>query len=135
MQEGDPSFVLENAVDAAGVQRLAGIAPVARAAGGKLVSALEGELPKYLAAAAGFTCDHNDVAAFTNAVLAWWKSNCSELPNWSLGARIVFSLSPNSCACERVFSLLKNMFGEDQDSCLADYLQAALMLRYNKRVL
>ena len=37
-------------------------------------------------------------------------------------------------AAPRVFSLLKQMFGLDQKSALADYLQAALMLRYNKRV-
>ena len=30
-------------------------------------------------------------------------------------------------------SLLKNMFGDAQMSTLADYIQAALMLRYNKR--
>ena len=34
---------------------------------------------------------------------------------------------------ERVFSLLKNMFGADQKACLADYIQAALMLAHNKR--
>ena len=34
---------------------------------------------------------------------------------------------------ERVFSLLKNMFGTEPKACLADYIQAALMLAYNKR--
>ena len=34
---------------------------------------------------------------------------------------------------ERVFSLLKLMFGETQMLTLADYIQAALMLRYNGR--
>ena len=43
-------------------------------------------------------------------------------------------MAPNSASCERVFALLKNMFGEEQMSTLADYIQAALMLRYNKRV-
>ena len=43
-------------------------------------------------------------------------------------------MSPNSASCERVFSLLKQMFGVDQKAVLADYMQAALMLRYNKRV-
>ncbi len=52
---------------------------------------------------------------------------------WSKAARIVFSMSPNSASCERVFSLLKVMFGENRDSSLADMLQASLMLRYNKR--
>ena len=47
--------------------------------------------------------------------------------------RIVGSLTPNSAAAERVFSLLKLMFGEVQMSSLADMIQAALMLRYNGR--
>jgi len=93
------------------------------------------ELSKFMAAATGFSYDHSDVVAFTDAVLGWWRKNAQKLPKWGQAARIVFSLSPNSCACERVFSLLKNMFGENQDSTLADYLQSALMLRYNNRVL
>ena len=36
-------------------------------------------------------------------------------------------------APQRVFSLLKWMFGDQQMSTLADIIQAALMLRYNKR--
>ena len=36
-------------------------------------------------------------------------------------------------ACERVFSLLDNLFGEQQTKSLADCLQAALMLNYNGR--
>ena len=46
---------------------------------------------------------------------------------------IVFAISPNSASCERVFALLKNLFGEQQMSALADYVQAALMLNYNGR--
>ena len=37
------------------------------------------------------------------------------------------------CSCERVFAQLKLMFGEQQITALADYVQAALMLRINKR--
>ena len=36
-------------------------------------------------------------------------------------------------AAERVFSLLKSMFGDMQMSALADMIQAALMLKYNGR--
>ena len=32
-----------------------------------------------------------------------------------------------------VFALLKNLFGEEQMSALADYVQASLMLTYNGR--
>ncbi|KAK3272857.1 hypothetical protein CYMTET_18867, partial [Cymbomonas tetramitiformis] len=76
----DPSFVAENAVDACWVQRLAAIVPPARHAGGKLVAELEGELPEYMAAAADFSCDNNDVAAFTDAVLGWWRKHAVKLP-------------------------------------------------------
>ena len=34
---------------------------------------------------------------------------------------------------ERVFALVKNLFGDEQLSALADYVQAVLMLNYNKR--
>ena len=36
-----------------------------------LLTAMEGELPAYLAAAAGASFDHGDVKAFTEAVLFW----------------------------------------------------------------
>ena len=35
--------------------------------------------------------------------------------------------------CERVFALIKRMFGEQQVAALSDLLSAALMLRYNDR--
>ena len=44
--------------------------------------------------------------------------------------RIVGSFTPNSAAAERVFSLLKNMYGDQQMTALADMIQAALMLKY-----
>ena len=43
------------------------------------------------------------------------------------------SWTPNSAAAERVFSLLKAMFGETQMSALQDMIESALMLKYNKR--
>ena len=48
-------------------------------------------------------------------------------------AQIVFAFTPNSAAAERVFSMLKAMFGDQQMETLADIIQTALMLRYNKR--
>lgn len=39
----------------------------------------------------------------------------------------------SSAACERVFSLLKLFFGDQQQSSLADLMQISLMLSYNKR--
>ena len=92
------------------------------------------QMPQYLAAAAAApTFDIADVAAYTEAVLDWWRANGNSFPAWALSARIIFAFSPNSASCERVFSLLKTMFGEQQMSALADYIKAALMLRYNGR--
>ena len=65
--------------------------------------------------------------------LRWNKNSDDAISAWSEAARIVFAFSPNSASCERVFALLKDMFGEQQMSALADYIQAALMLAYNKR--
>ena len=39
-------------------------------------------------------------------------------PKWAYAARIAFALSPNSASCERVFSALKLMFGDQQMSAL-----------------
>ena len=61
------------------------------------------------------------------------RTNSSTFPAWALAARIAFAISPNSASCERVFALLKNLFGEQQMLALADYVQASLMLNYNGR--
>ena len=90
-------------------------------------------MPAYVAAVAGVVIPSTDIADFTAQVLAWWRANASQIPTWASAARIVFALSPNSASCERVFSLLESMFGDTQMSTLSDYLQAALMLRYNGR--
>ena len=89
----------------------------------------------YLAAAAAARAfDKTSVNDYTEAILGWWRAaDCSAFPAWALAARIVFAISPNSASCERVFALLRNLFGEAQMSSLADYIQGALMLNYNKR--
>ena len=56
-----------------------------------------------------------------------------KIPEWSKAARIIFAFSANLAGCERVFSLLKVMFGDQQHTLLADYLQGSLVLRYNAR--
>jgi hypothetical protein len=77
--------------------------------------------------------DKSDVGSYSDGLLKWWRLNGKSFPTWAAAARDAFALSPNSASCERVFALLKAMFGEDQDNALADQLRAALMLRYNKR--
>ena len=101
------------------------------------LAAMKAQLPEYLRRArlTAPSFDKTDVKAYTTAILAWWRINATYFPAWALAARIVFAFTPNSAGCERVFSLLKNMFGDQQMVALSDYLEAALMLAYNKRTL
>ena len=64
--------------------------------------------------------DRTSVATYTEDVLKWWRTNGSGFKQWACAARVVFAISPNSAACERVLSLLKLMFGDEQLSILAD---------------
>ena len=125
----DPSFATAN-VTLAFVDELCAAIP---AFAGK-AAALKAEVEVYrVAARTAPPIDHGDVKAFTEALLTFWSTQGKKMPTWREAAKIVFAIPPSSAASERVFSLLKAMFGEAQDSSLADVIQAALMLRYNKR--
>lgn len=127
----DPTFAHVHATPA-WVDRLSAVKPLVAYG---LISHLKAELPLYLAAAGSAPVfDKAYVTAYTNSLLSWWRTNGSSFKQWAKAARIVFTISPNSASCERVFSLLKLMFGDDQLSSLADAIRAALMLRYNSRV-
>ena len=97
------------------------------------VPRLQFELPAYLSKCAGTSYDHDDVDEFTKGILLFWANHGKDFPTWALAMQIVGSFTPNSAAAERVFSSLKLMFGDTQMSALADMIQSALMLKYNKR--
>ena len=128
----DPVFAATN-VDVAFVDGMVAAIKPLHALG--MLSDLKQQLPLYLAAAAAARAfDKTSVNDYTEAILGWWRAaNCSAFPAWALAARVVFAISPNSASCERVFALLRNLFGELQVNSLADYIQASLMLNYNKR--
>ena len=56
-----------------------------------------------------------------------------DLPHWLSAVQKIFLVQPSSAAAERVFSLLRNAFGEQQQSSLHDLVTATLMVQYNKR--
>ena len=96
---------------------------------------LKSEIAKYIAmATAAPSLNKSIVHEFTDGVLLFWRVKGLEIPVWREAARIALAIPPTSAASERVFALLKEMFGADQHHSLADYIQAAIMLRYNKRV-
>ena len=126
----DPAFAKDH-LDAAFVDTMAAITPL-NALG--MLPDLKQQRPQYIAAAASAPAfDKTSVADYSTAILGWWRANGGGFPAWALAARVVFAISPNSASCERVFALLKNLFGDEQASALADYVQASLMLNYNGR--
>lgn len=123
----DPSFAAQH-INAAWVDAFSTIPPLA-----EHVPGLKRELPAYLSKCAGTAYNHDDVSKFTKDVLNFWANHGKEFPTWALAMQIVGSFTPNSAAAECVFSMLKLMFGDTQMAALADMIQAALLLRYNKR--
>ena len=77
------------------------------------ITALKGEFPLYLAAAEDIYSSYDP--------LLFWKRHENDLPQWSSTARKVLQIQPSSAPFERVFSLLRNCFGERQKSSLQDY--------------
>jgi len=71
----------------------------------------------------------NDTFSFE----AWWCMASEKIPNVALCLRVVGAYPTNSCAPERVFSILNNSFGDDQQSAYADYKAASVMLQFNLR--
>ena len=67
--------------------------------------------------------------------MRWHNGTLVPFPKWAHAARVAFALSPNSASVERIFSLLENMYGDQQMRALADQISAAIMLKYNKRKL
>ena len=74
---------------------------------------------------------------YTESVLKFWRNNKRELhPSWALAARIAFAISPNSASSERVFSIMKRLFGRHQlrDGALADIMGVTMKLNFNHRL-
>ena len=53
-----------------------------------------------------------------------------ELPNWSRVCKMVMLFQLPPTAAERIFSLLKNPFQEQQFSALEDYIETSIMLQF-----
>ena len=94
------------------------------------IANLAQKLPLYLAASDGVTVTCEDDK------LTWWANHKDTLPHWSSLVKKLLLIQLSSASAERVFSLLTNAFGSQQESALQDYLEASVMLRYNnaKRV-
>lgn len=90
-----------------------------------ILSQLKAELPEYLVKAADVSADM--------APLEWWDRQEHSLPHWSASVRKTILIQPSSAAAERVFSLMKASFNRSRDRALQDYIEASLILQYDKR--
>ena len=90
-----------------------------------IIANLARELPDYLAAADGV------VMADEEEKLAWWAAHRDTLPHWAGVVKKLLVIQPSSASAERVFSLLKNAFNDQQDNALEDYLEVSVMIRYS----
>ena len=91
----------------------------------QVLSELKEELPLYMSKASGVNA--------SVCPLEWWQLNSGSLPKWSAKLQKVLLIQPSSAAAERVFSLLKASFSEQQQICLNDYIETSVMFQYNKR--
>lgn len=84
-----------------------------------IIANLAQELPDYLAAADGV------VMANEEEKLAWWAAHSGTLLHWPDVVKTLLVTQPSSASAERVFSLLKNVFNDQQDNALEDSLEAS----------
>ena len=93
----------------------------------EIINGLKAELPDYVAAA-------EDVNVLNEEQkVEWWHRQEERLPRWATVVTQVTLIQPSSAAAERVFSILKASFNEQQDCAFVDYIQASVMAQYNKR--
>ena len=92
-----------------------------------IIQGLTDELPQYLAAIDGVELQSDDEKVH------WWQRQ-RNIPQWSDAVRKLLLVQPSSAASERAFSLLATCFSDQQDSALEDYVEASMMLIYNRDV-
>ena len=73
--------------------------------------------PAYMAAA-------EDVIPTEEKKVEWWCGHKEQLPCWASAVKQVLLVQPSSPTPERVFSILRASFNEQQNCALVDYLQA-----------
>ena len=93
----------------------------------EIINGPKAKLPDYLAAA-------EDVNVLNEEQkVQWWHRQEERLPRWATAVKQVLLIKPSSAVAERVFSILKASFNEQQDCALVDYIQASVMAQNNKR--
>jgi hypothetical protein len=80
-----------------------------------------------------FLSPDSTVAGEMDAVKVFWKTTRQSLGRLNPFVRYCFTIQCSSGSVERVFSVLTNTFGPQQDSTYEDYMCLSLMRQFNKR--
>ena len=91
------------------------------------------EFPTYLVLCEQYYAIPEKVEEELRLIIKFWRLNKVRLPYLALLVRYAYCITPSSASVERVFSLLKNSFGAQQNLSLEDYIEASLMFQYNNR--
>ena len=85
----------------------------------ELIAVMQVELPKYLA------MGHSQGDGDKLDLLTWWsKAQVEiEIPAWFQAFRMVMAIEPSSAETERVFSMMRNTWGDKQETALRDYVR------------
>ena len=75
--------------------------------------------------------DVKEANAFDDEV--WWHSHREKLPHWHAAATKLFLHMPSSASVERVFSVLKNIIGDQQSNGLKDLVEGTMLINFNQR--
>ena len=94
--------------------------------GDAIIQGLTARHPRYLAIADG------TVLETEKEKLLSWSRNEVNLPNWSSIVKKVILVQPSSTSAERVFSIMKNFFTNQQDAGLEESVKASFMLCNNQ---
>ena len=63
----------------------------------------------------------------------FWQLHSRQLPSSADLARYLMSMTTSSAAAERLFSILKSSFADQQQNALEDYVTLSLQYQYNDR--
>ena len=85
----------------------------------------EGELPKYRQLVKNIKG--------TRDVVQFFKLNGSTIPAFAEAFKIANLVRSSSAAVERLFSMLRRHFNDQQSSMLGDHIEGAMLISYNHR--
>jgi len=76
--------------------------------------------------------EYVSLAAAAPDLVSYWRLKQARLPTWSRIAFTAGLVLPSSGCVERVFSLLRNLFNDRQESLLEDYIENSVRSSYNR---